>query len=59
MNVRVNAPIHAATAIETATVTAIRMIAAITGLNAFLHLNNFFIRLMALPFGFLMKQEPA
>jgi hypothetical protein len=36
MNEKVNAPIHAATAIDTATVTAISMMAATTGLSAFL-----------------------
>jgi len=44
MKVKVSAPIHAATAIETATVTAISMIAATTGLSAFLLLNSLFIR---------------
>jgi hypothetical protein len=35
MNPMVNEPIHAATAIETATVTAMSMMAATTGLRAF------------------------
>ncbi len=43
MNVKVRAPIHAATAIETATVTAIKIIAATTGLSAFLLLNSFIL----------------
>ncbi len=38
----VNDPIHAATAIETATVTAINMMAATTGLSAFLFLRMLF-----------------
>ena len=41
MKVNVSAPIQAATAIETATVTAIKIMAAMTGLSAFLLLNNF------------------
>ena len=41
MKVNVRAPIHAATAMLTATVTAISMMAATTGLNAFLLLNIF------------------
>jgi hypothetical protein len=41
MNVNVRAPIHAATAILTATVTAMSMIDATTGLRAFLHFNIF------------------
>ena len=43
MKVNVSAPIQAATAIETATVTAISMIAATTGLKAFLLFRSFFI----------------
>jgi len=43
MKVKASAPIHAATDIETATVTAIKMIAATTGLNAFLLFKNFII----------------
>ena len=35
-------PIHAVTAIETATVTATSMMAAITGLRALLFLRSFF-----------------
>lgn len=41
MNVKVSAPIHAATAMLTATVTAISMIEATTGLRAFAFLNIF------------------
>ena len=41
MNPIVNAPIHAATTTLTATVTAISMIVAITGLNAFALFLNF------------------
>lgn len=52
MNVNVRAPIHAATAIETATVTAIKIIAATTGLSAFLLLNNFLILDTIPPFQF-------
>ena len=47
MKVKVSAPIQAATAMETATVTAISMIAATTGLKAFLLFRSFFI------FGFI------
>jgi len=43
MNVKVSAPIHAATAMLTATVTAISMMAATTGLRAFLLLTIFHI----------------
>lgn len=43
MNEKVNAPIQAATAMDTATVTAIKIIDAITGLSAFLLLNSFLI----------------
>jgi hypothetical protein len=43
VNEKVNAPIHAATAIDTATVTATSMMDAITGLSAFLLLNSIFI----------------
>jgi hypothetical protein len=52
MRVNVKAPIHAATAIETATVTAIKIIAATTGLSAFLLLNNLFILVTIPPFRF-------
>ena len=48
----VRAPIHAATAMLTATVTAIRMIDATTGLRAFLLLV--FIFLFIPPFGISM-----
>jgi hypothetical protein len=41
MNPIVNAPIHAATTTLTATVTAINMIVAITGLSAFALFLNF------------------
>jgi hypothetical protein len=47
MKVKVSAPIQAATAMDTATVTAISMIAATTGLKAFLLFRSFFI------FGFI------
>lgn len=47
MKVKVNAPIQAATAMETATVTAISIIAATTGLKAFLLFRSLFI------FGFI------
>jgi hypothetical protein len=40
MNPTVSVPIHAATAMLTATVIAIRIIDAITGLRAFLHRLN-------------------
>jgi hypothetical protein len=43
VKLKVSAPIHAATAMETATVTAINMIDAITGLKAFLLFRSFFI----------------
>jgi len=49
VNWNVNAPIHAATAMLTATVTAISMIDATTGLRAFLLLV--FIFLFIPPFG--------
>jgi len=48
MNVNVKAPIHAATAMLTATVTAIKMMAATTGLRAFLLLNIFLIFIQSL-----------
>jgi hypothetical protein len=51
MKVKVNAPIHAATAMLTATVTAIKIMAATTGLNAFLLLNSFLIFYMFPPLG--------
>jgi len=41
VKLKVKAPIHAATAMLTATVTAISMIEATTGLRAFLLLNIF------------------
>jgi hypothetical protein len=50
MNVKVNAPIHAATAIDTATVTAMSMMAATTGLSAFLLFNSFLILVCIPPF---------
>src|SRR5271157_322680 len=50
MKLKVRAPIHAATAMLTATVTAISMIEATTGLRAFL-LLNIFIFLFIPPFG--------
>ena len=43
MNPMVSDPIHAATAMETATVTAMSMMAAITGLIAFLLFRSFLI----------------
>ena len=43
MNVNVIDPIHAATAMETATVTAMSMMAATTGLRAFLLFRSFLI----------------
>src|SRR5271157_1579326 len=53
MKLKVRAPIHAATAMLTATVTAISMIEATTGLRAFL-LLNIFIFLFIPPFGITM-----
>jgi hypothetical protein len=55
MNPIVNAPIHAATTTLTATVTAMSMIVAITGLSAFAFFLNFLnFNLFLLPsFGFL------
>ena len=53
MNVNVRAPIHAATAMLTATVTAISMIDATTGLRAFL-LFNIFIFFFIPPFGVIV-----
>jgi ABC-type transport system involved in cytochrome bd biosynthesis fused ATPase/permease subunit len=50
MKLNVNAPIHAATAMLTATVTAMRMIEATTGLRAFL-LLVIFILFLSLLFG--------
>jgi len=50
MNENDSAPIHAATAMLTATVTAMRMIEATTGLRAFL-LFNIFIFCFVPPFG--------
>ena len=52
MKVSVSAPIQAATAMETATVTAISMIAATTGLKAFLLFRSFFIFWFIPPFEF-------
>ncbi len=43
MNVNVIEPIHAATAMDTATVTAMSMMAATTGLRAFLLFRSFLI----------------
>jgi ABC-type transport system involved in cytochrome bd biosynthesis fused ATPase/permease subunit len=43
MKLKVNAPIHAATAMLTATVTAMSIIDATTGLKAFLLLNIFIL----------------
>jgi len=51
MKVKVSAPIHAATAIETATVTAIKIIAATTGLNAFFPFQILFIFVFIPPSG--------
>ena len=48
MNENDRAPIHAATAMLTATVTAMRMIEATTGLRAFLLLNIFILFLSLL-----------
>jgi hypothetical protein len=53
MKLKVSAPIHAATAMLTATVTAMSMIEATTGLRAFL-LLNIFIFLFIPPFGVIM-----
>mgnify|MGYP007056089562 CR=1 FL=1 len=50
MNPIVSAPIHAATAMLTATVTAMSMIDATTGLSAFLLRLKFFIFFFQLPF---------
>jgi hypothetical protein len=50
VNWKVSAPIHAATAMLTATVTAMRMIDATTGLRAFLLFNIFMLFLIP-PFG--------
>jgi hypothetical protein len=52
MNIPESAPIHAATAMLTATVTAINIIEATTGLRAFLLLSNF-ISLLSLLFRLL------
>ena len=49
MNPIVNAPIHAATTTLTATVTAISMIVAITGLSAFALFLNFLYSFVFLP----------
>ena len=48
MNPMVSEPIHAATAMETATVTAMSMMAATTGLRAFLFFRSFFIFFLSL-----------
>jgi len=50
MKLNVSAPIHAATAMLTATVTAMRIIEATTGLRAFLFLS-IFISVLIPPFG--------
>ena len=50
VKLKVKAPIHAATAMLTATVTAISMIEATTGLRAFLQRFNFIFFLIP-PFG--------
>jgi len=50
MKLKVSAPIHAATAMLTATVTAMSMIEATTGLRAFL-LLRIFIFVLIPPFG--------
>ena len=50
VKLKVSAPIHAATAMLTATVTAMRMIDATTGLRAFL-LFNIFMLFFIPPFG--------
>jgi hypothetical protein len=52
MKPMVNAPIHAATAMLTATVTAINMIDATTGLRAFL-LFKIFISFVIPPLGLI------
>ncbi len=51
MNPTLSAPIHAATAMLTATVTAMSMIDATTGLSAFLLFLKFFIFSFIPPFG--------
>jgi len=51
MNPTVRAPIHAATAMLTATVTAMSMIDATTGLRAFLLFLKFFIFSFIPPLG--------
>jgi hypothetical protein len=56
MNPIVRAPIHAATAMLTATVTAMSMIDATTGLRAFL-LFNIFISFLSLLLGLLCILE--
>jgi hypothetical protein len=57
MNPTVNAPIHAATAMLTATVTAMSMIDATTGLRAFLLFLKFFISLFIPPLGLMSMLE--
>jgi len=59
MNVNVKAPIHAATAMLTATVTAISMIAATTGLRAFLLLHIFHIFCTIPPLGVHVEHSAA
>jgi hypothetical protein len=51
INPTLSAPIHAATAMLTATVTAMSMIDATTGLSAFLLFLKFFIFSFIPPFG--------
>ena len=57
MNPTVRAPIHAATAMLTATVTAMSMIDATTGLRAFLLFLKFFISLFIPPLGLMSMLE--
>jgi hypothetical protein len=57
MNPTVKAPIHAATAMLTATVTAMSMIEATTGLRAFLLRLNFFIFSFIPPLGLVSMVE--
>jgi hypothetical protein len=57
MNPTVKAPIHAATAMLTATVTAMSMIDATTGLRAFLLFLKFFISLFIPPLGLMSMLE--
>lgn len=55
VKLNVSAPIHAATAMDTATVTAMSMMAATTGLSAFLLLKSFLILVCIPPY--LSSQE--